>query len=153
MEAGDIALSVRTGSSTKNRKKLQRTNSKVGMNAESHHFLKDKSRLKSIKLATSLSNDHKIIKNDEHHHDSNHVDSMMARHEIGAITEQKGGGTFGSRAVGGHKPKDKTVYDSIESIDYLVPDTVEESLMARIMTDHKKACCGGTCCNRAGIRR
>eukprot|EP01046_Picozoa_sp_COSAG06_P002753 COSAG06_NODE_100_length_24132_cov_93.237507_14_plen_1117_part_00 len=33
---------------------------------------------------------------------------------------------FGSRAVGGHRPDDEIMYGTIESTDYLVPDTKEE---------------------------
>ena len=34
-----------------------------------------------------------------------------------------------------------------------VPDTVEESLMARIMTRPDDSCCCGGWCNRAALRR
>ena len=41
---------------------------------------------------------------------------------------------FGSRAVGGHKPHDEVMYGSIESSDYLVPDTKEEEAHQRTFT-------------------
>ena len=107
--------------------------------------VKSKSMSGKVQLAASQ----RLIQTDEHHHNAN--EDHWSRHALGGVTEQRGGGAFGSRAVGGHKPKDKTVYDAIESIDYQIPDTVEESLMARIMTRPDDSCF--KCCNRAALRR
>ena len=40
---------------------------------------------------------------------------------------------YGSRTVGGQKPTENAVYSSMESIDYTIPDTVEEAVLARLM--------------------
>ena len=41
---------------------------------------------------------------------------------------------FGSRAVGGQRPVDEVLYGTIESADYLVPDTKEEEAHQRTFT-------------------
>ena len=51
-------------------------------------------------------------------------------------------GTYGGRSVGGKKPNDETQYDQIEAIDFTIHDTVEESLLARMMiAEDPKAWC------------
>ena len=41
---------------------------------------------------------------------------------------------FGSRAVGGHKPRDEVMYGQIQSTDYLIPDTAAEEAYQRTFT-------------------
>ena len=41
---------------------------------------------------------------------------------------------FGSRAVGGHKPRDEVMYGQIQSSDYLIPDTAAEEAYQRTFT-------------------
>ena len=112
-------------------------------------FLKDKKKFDEIKQHVEQIADGSLIDHEEHHHDSN--DDKWHSHTV--EPEKAGGGSFGSRCVGGHKPRNRTVYDAIEAVDYQHPDTVEESLIARIMTDHENVCCGGLCCSRSGVRR
>lgn len=112
-------------------------------------FLKDKKKFDEIKQHVEQIAGGSLIDHEEHHHDSN--DDKWHSHTV--KPEKAGGGSFGSRCVGGHKPRNRTVYDAIEAVDYQHPDTVEESLIARIMTDHENVCCGGLCCSRSGVRR
>jgi chloride channel 7 len=62
------------------------------------------------------------------------------------------GVSYGSRSVGGKKPRDADVYNTIESIDYTIPDTAEEAHFARQMSQTDNAC-GGRCCRNKLTQR
>ena len=58
-------------------------------------------------------------------------------------------GNYGGRSVGGKKPRDVELYSKIEAIDFTVHDTVEESMLARMMIQNDPKCC----CSRMAQRR
>ena len=58
-------------------------------------------------------------------------------------------GNYGGRSVGGKKPRDADLYSKIEAIDFTVHDTVEESMLARLMIQDDPKCC----CSRMTQRR
>lgn len=61
-------------------------------------------------------------------------------------------GSYGGRSVGGKKPSDEKTYSKIEAIDYTTHDTVEESMLARLMIhDDPKAWCSRLACRRAQL--
>lgn len=60
-------------------------------------------------------------------------DDEIADEHWNRFTFQNGSTQYGARAVGGQRPKNKAHYDSVESVDYTIPDTVDEAVFARIM--------------------
>jgi hypothetical protein len=60
------------------------------------------------------------------------------------------GSVFGSRAVGGQKPVDTKAYNSIESIDFTIPDTFDMKKEVHHMDKERKVCCCKV--DRKGLR-
>ena len=58
-------------------------------------------------------------------------------------------GNYGGRSVGGKKPSDETAYEKIEAIDFTIHDTVEESMLARMMIQDDPT----AWCSRLTLRR
>ena len=63
-------------------------------------------------------------------------------------------GKFGSRNVGGRKPTQHHIYNSIESEDYTEPDTVEVAMRSReFERPDKRFPCSKRCQARSGTGR
>jgi chloride channel 7 len=111
-------------------------------------FLGSKSRLQWLIAGHPLTSREKLIHT--HHHTEVNEDHWH-RHDVGDDDDTGGvKGSFGSRNVGGRAPTNRSIYDAIESFDYTVKDTVEETLMSRILTKPDKSC---KICNRSCQRQ
>ena len=126
VELGDIAITV-TGAvhrksirDTCEQEQKERDEKKSNERPmEVHELLKDVNTFSKKKIIHVLGVDSRLIPLDEHHHEAN--EDHWSRHHVADPHKAKSkGGSFGSRNVGGHRPKDKDRYDQIESIDYMV---------------------------------
>ena len=97
---GDIALTIQ--STSKEEEEVKHSNDdastkeaplKQRRNTRTDEFLKDKTKIAHLKMSHQLGSKHRLIENDQHHHENN--ESHWSRHTLGGVTEQRGGGAFG----------------------------------------------------------
>lgn len=112
-------------------------------------FLGSKSKLRWLRAGHPLTTRERLITAVHHHTEVN--EDHWHRHSQEEDDDNAGKkGSFGSRNVGGRAPTNHSIYDAIESFDYTVKDTVEETLMSRILTKPDKSC---KMCNRSCQRQ